>query len=525
MRTSSKISAWLAGFSSICGLFIYVIAPHETTPALILLALTIFNVLFLGITERKNILYAIKTRAALHGANSLILLLAFMGILIFVNLIAFRHKHQYDFTETGFYTLSPQTKKIIESLPREVKLTAFFQTGSMEKNLFQDRMQSLIDSSDKIALTFVDPDKNPAITKQYGIATYGTVVLESGKRETKVKDPSEANLINGILKVIKDEQKVIRFLEGHGEKRIDDRENQGLSAVKTALEKDGFKVEKFLLLQTGEIPADTKLLVIPGPEKPIVQEEQKIIEDYLNAGGSVLLLLDPQSKFGMEELLKRWNIDVPDSIVIDPMSKLFGGDYAAPVVSQYVVHEITRNFSLPTIFPLLRTVKSGNVDGVETIEFLLAGANSWGETNFTALNEGKSKFDEETDIKGPVPVAVVSTREIPGTEVKQKPGNSDEKTATTSSKNTRKARLVVIGDSDFVGNKYFNFSGNGDLFLNTASFLAEEENLISIRPKERKNSPLSLTRNQGIFLLMLGVFTPSLVVLMGIRTWWKRRRL
>jgi ABC-type uncharacterized transport system involved in gliding motility auxiliary subunit len=76
-----------------------------------------------------------------------------------------------------------------------------------------------------------------------------------------------------------------------------------------------------------------------------------------------------------------------------------------------------------------------------------------------------------------------------------------------------------------VGNKYFNFSGNGDLFLNTTSFLAEEENLISIRPKERKNTPLSLTSTQGVFILMLGVLTPSLVVLMGIRTWWRRRSL
>ena len=219
MKTSSKVAAWLASISAICGLFIYALAPDKTTPALVLLAITVLNTLYLGVSERKSLFRALKTRSAVHGTNSLVLVIIFLGILVFINLIAFRHNQQFDFTESGFYTLSPQTKKVIASLPREVRLTAFFQIDSPEKKLFQDRMQSILESSDKINLSFIDPDKNPAITKQYGITTYGTIVLESGKKESKVRDPSEANLINGILKVIKDEQKVIRFLEGHGEKR------------------------------------------------------------------------------------------------------------------------------------------------------------------------------------------------------------------------------------------------------------------------------------------------------------------
>jgi len=313
-------------------------------------------------------------------------------------------------------------------------------------------------------------------------------------------------------------------LEGHGEKRVDNFENQGFSTVKGALEKDGFKVEKSLLLQSGEIPSDTELLVIAGPEKPILPEEQKLIQGYLDEGGSVLLLLDPQSKSGMENFLKQWGIESPDSFVIDPMSKLFGGDYAAPVVSQYISHEITREFALPTIFPLLRTVTALKNTDADATEFLLTGANSWGETNLDVLKEGKSQFNEKSDIKGPVSVAVISTREVPakGTKKAEKNNKPD---STADLKNTKKAHLTVIGDSDFADNQYFNFSGNGDLFLNVASFLAEEENLISIRPKERKNSPLSLTSDQGILILMLGLLTPSLVIFLGVKTWWRRRRL
>jgi ABC-type uncharacterized transport system involved in gliding motility auxiliary subunit len=85
---------------------------------------------------------------------------------------------------------------------------------------------------------------------------------------------------------------------------------------------------------------------------------------------------------------------------------------------------------------------------------------------------------------------------------------------------------MVIGDSDFASNQYFNFSGNGDLFLNSASYLAEEENLISIRPKERKNTPLTLTRAQGALIFTLGtIIIPACTLFVGARSWWRRRRL
>jgi ABC-type uncharacterized transport system involved in gliding motility auxiliary subunit len=194
------------------------------------------------------------------------------------------------------------------------------------------------------------------------------------------------------------------------------------------------------------------------------------------------------------------------------------------VVAQYPTHKITRDFSLPTIFPLLRAVKSIKIDDTNTTEFLLTGANSWGETNLDALKEGKSQFDDKIDIKGPVSVAVIATREISVKEPEQKT-ETDIKKDSPTTKNIKEARLTVIGDSDFASNKYFNFSGNGDLFLNVTSYLVEEENLISIRPKERENKPLSLTSDQGMLVLMLGVLAPALTIFFGVRIWWRRRSL
>ena len=86
-------------------------------------------------------------------------------------------------------------------------------------------IEGYLAETDKIGIAYVEQDKNPAITKQYGVTTYGTIVLESGKKETKIQNATEENLTNALLKVTRDEQKVIYFLEGHGENQIESIEN------------------------------------------------------------------------------------------------------------------------------------------------------------------------------------------------------------------------------------------------------------------------------------------------------------
>ena len=80
-----------------------------------------------------------------------------------------------------------QTKKFLAELPREVKLTAFYQIETAEKDAFTNLITGYLEETEKIKVSYVDPDKNPAVTKQYGVTTYGTVVLESGFKETKIQ--------------------------------------------------------------------------------------------------------------------------------------------------------------------------------------------------------------------------------------------------------------------------------------------------------------------------------------------------
>jgi len=518
MKKFTSIAGWLTLTSGFAALFFYIVLPDLKTLILSLTALSISNGIFLLVSEGTSLKKFFSSRMAQHGTNAIILTLVFLGVLIFINLLVHRHKHRFDFTEANLFTLSPQTKKFIANLPREVNLTAFFQIETPEKNVFENLIAGYLEKTDKIELTYIDPDKNPAVTKQYGVSTYGTIVLESGSKETKIQNATEENLTNALLKVTRDEQKVIYFLEGHGENQIDSTENEGYQTAKKNLEQDGFIVKPLLLLQTGEVPKDASTLVIAGPKKPIQTEEQKALKSYLEKGGAVMMLMDPKSKHGMETFLKNWGVELGDNIVIDPMSKLFGGDYAAPVVNQYSTHNITSEFVLPTIFPIIQSVKATPTNKIEAVELLKTSANSWGESNFES---GTVKFDVDTDLKGPVSVAVVATKHLGPEE--DDAHDENEETQEQQIKQP-KATLVVIGDSDFSNNRYSNFSGNGDFFLNTVSWLAEEENLISIRPKEKRSSPIHLTSAWGSAIFVLGILIfPGIIAGTGIRIWWRRR--
>jgi len=523
MKQLSPFAGWAALIFGVTALVTYLFLPEYTLLTLIFVSIAGINAIFFLAVDRKEVLHALKTRTALYGMNATVVIFVFLGILIAINVLTFHHKVLWDLTESSVYTLSPQTQKIVKNLPRKVKMTAFFQIGNPARDEFQQLVEGYRELTDQIEVELVDPDRRPAVVKQYGVTTYGAVVFESGKQETKIKKATEEDLTNALLQVTRDQQKKIYFLNGHKEKNIESKERSGYSQAKQALERDHYEVKPLLLLQTGKVPADANALIINGPEKNLQESEIAAIDAYLNQGGAVLLLLDPQQDSGLTPFLERWGIDIRDDLVIDPLAKLFGADYTTPIISQVADHPVTRGIGQQTIYPMLRSVSAITTEDMETTQLLFSGPKSWSEKDYKS---GKVSFDPGIDLQGPVPIAVVTSKEIKSANsAESKPDASPEaKTALPAS--VKKANLVVIGDSDFASNQFFNLYGNSDFFLNTASWLAKEDNLISIRPRTRKWSPITLTETQGSLTFLLGVLVfPGAVILMGLRVWWKRRSL
>ena len=159
-------------------------------------------------------------------------------------------------------------------------------------------------------------------------------------------------------------------------------------------------------------------------------------------------------------------------------------------------------------------------DGVSGVELAKSSPQSWAETSKEELQQGAVEFHEGQDIAGPVPLVVVTTRDV--SQENEQTENTDGTAAETAQ--IPKARIVVFGDSDFASNTYLGLSGNSDLFLNTVSWMAEEEDLIAIRPKDPETAPLILTAGQGRFAFFLTViFLPLVVVGTGVVVYMKRK--
>lgn len=449
-------------------------------------------------------------RSTRFGANSILMVIIFLSILAILNFISSNHYHRFDLSSSKGFTLSPQTISVLKNLSKDVRIVGFFQEGNQSKERYKGLLETYKYHTKHFKFEFIDPDREPAVTKRYKVDEYDMVVLESEAKEARVKDLSEQELTNAIIRVSREGKKSIYFIEGHGEHGVNDSDKSGYSQVRDVLSSQGFDIKKLILIQEGKIPDDTAILVIAGPQKPFLQAENNLIGEYINGGGQLLLMIDPATGSEVEELIGRLGVRLGNDVVIDPLSRIFGGALNVPVVSKYPNHEITNSFNLVTFFPVARSIQFDQEKGKD-IDFkpvIQTGPNSWAETD---LEKGEAGFDPKKDIQGPVTIgATVSLQEREGSAIQKE----------------RRFRLVIFGDSDFSSNAYFSSSGNGDLFLNSLNWLAREEDLISISPKEVKGSRLLLTRTEGRRLFIIPVLLlPSLVLISGLMVWRKRRRL
>ena len=199
---------------------------------------------------------------------------------------------------------------------------------------------------------------------------------------------------------------------------------------------------------------------------------------------------------------------------LKPLSRLVGSDYHMPVVLAYERHAITKDLgTLMTLFPLVRSVQVAKdlPQGITAQGLAMTSAESWAETDLKALQEGRAALETESDRRGPITIAAVATIRASDTGTASSSG-AEPRDQSASAPGARAARLVVFGDAEFANNSLFPVQGNGNLFLNTVSWLAEEEDLIAIRPRRGGGSgPVMLTAAQAPsdFLAAGGDVTPG----------------
>jgi ABC-type uncharacterized transport system involved in gliding motility auxiliary subunit len=475
----------------------------------------------------RAILKGRKARAA--GASAGYALTVF-AVITLVNFLAARHHKRFDLTENKAFSLSEQTIKVLESLPREVILTAFFREVEPTRQKLDDLLAEYRYHSPRLQVKYIDPDKSPGEVKRYGITEYGTIVVESGKQESRVNTADEESLTNALIKVTRDREKIVCFSDGHGERALEDTERDGLSLLKAALEKQHYAVRALRLNQP--VPADASLVVVAGARVTLLPEEVRILGGYLEKGGRLLYLQDPETDPGFAEVLGRYGLRVRADVVIDKVSQLFGGDARIPMVpadGYDEVHPITKAFRYQTYFPLASSieVRSDLPEGVAATRLAQTSPYSWGETSQEEFRRGRMTLDEKADTRGPVTIGVAVTRRTPSAAPDASgPAGSGDAKDDAAAPSPAETRLLLFGDSDFISNAYFNASGNGDLALNAVAWLSEQEELVSIRPKTSTPSIVILTPQQvRYYFWSIVAMAPIAITVVGVGIWARRKKL
>ena len=465
-------------------------------------------------------------RQARYGTLMGVSILVVLGILVAINYIGSKQNKRWDLTANKQFSLSDQSRNVVAKLDSPMQVQVFAQEPQFPR--YQERMKEYEYASSKISTEYIDPEKKPSVAKQNNIDRMPTIVFNYKGRSERVNADGEQDLTNAIIKVVSGQQRKVYFTQGHGERDTTSSERDGYNTIASALGRENYGVEKLTIAQQGSVPDDASVLVVAGPRTDFFAPEVEALKKYLDRQGKLLLELDPPDKLdsppltNLIALAHDWGIQVGNNIVVDVsgMGRLIGTDASVPVVAPpYPSHAIAQRLSLLTAFPLAREASpvSGGVNGHVAQSFIETGPRSWAETDLKSLmTTGAVSLDESKgDKKGPIPLgSAVSAAATPATP--PKPGEPDAPKPET--------RVAVIGDSDFAANGTLGVPGNRDLFMNTIGWLSQQDNLISIRPKDADDRRITLTATQesNIFWLSL-LIIPGFIFGAGVMTWFKRR--
>jgi ABC-type uncharacterized transport system involved in gliding motility auxiliary subunit len=494
-------------------LFTGLLAEDINRYLIVSVGLVILGLAAYAIMEPNKVRRFLTGRQARYGSNTIVMTIAFLGIFIVGNVLAYQLANQnpeltWDLTEDQANTLPPELTKALEALPGKVTATAFF--SQLSDTTMAEELLSKIkaNSKGKFDYSFIDPDRDPQAALDAGITGDGKILLQMGEQQEIVAFASEAEILKGLTRLINPGNNVIYFLTGHGELDAEQAGDVSMTRARETLESKNYAVKTVNLLTEKQVPEDASVIVIAGPIQPVSQEEIDLLRDYLVKGGSLIVMENPTAltEFGEEAdpladmLVQDWGITLNNDIVID----LDSPEPTTAAAAFYENHPITVSMNrIPAYFPFSRSLNVADSAGEATLTPLVqTNQRSWGETDFESLRTGGQVVMDSGEAQGPLTLAVAGLNSTTG------------------------GRVVAFGTSDFAADQMFDTYGNGDMFINSVDWAAEQEQSIGITPK----TPTLRTFNAPdqfpwLAILLFTVFViPGLVILSGISTWLTRRR-
>lgn len=528
LRRYASIGLWVSGAALLAGIILLLIKliafmglytiPNSKAfnwGLLGCLGLVIIGLAVYTLIDPNRVRQFVTGRQARYGSNAAILLVAFLGILIVVNVIVYQYPLQGDWTEDKQNTLAPETLAALKALPSPVHAIAFY-TSSSSPTAAQKLLTNIRSKSNgKFSFEFVDPNLQPARAQQYQITQDASTVLLLGSNKELLTSLTEQDFTNGLVRLMNPGHRAVYFLTGHGEHDIQTASQTAFTLVSTALSAKNYTVQSLNLLAQNQIPADAKVIIVAGPLQPVSAQETALLANYLSHGGALVVMEEPT--YFMQSgntttattdpladyLATTWGITLDNDLVIDPQQN--PPDIVVADTQNYGSHPITTQLkNRDTVFINARSLTEKTVTNVSATVLVKTISRAWGLTDFSILKANTQvqlAYDPTKDLAGPLNIAVA---------------------AENTSNN---GRLVVIGNSEFAEDTYFSQVANSDLVINSIDWAAGQENQINLTAKAPIQRQLKVLDN--LTLLVIGIsfvfLLPLAVVAGGVASWLIRR--
>lgn len=407
-----------------------------------------------------------------------------------------------DITANNRNTLSPPSQQLLQRLIGPVTITAYIKRGLPLRNQLTDLIERYQRAKSDISLTFVDPTEQPDQVRALDIGEEGAVVVEYQGRSEKITFVNETALSNTLLQLLSSEHHWLSFLSGHGERSPIGTANFDLGEFGKYLKKHQYTAQPLSLATLPAIPDNSACLVIAAPSVNLLDSELDIIRHYLQQGGNLLLLTEPDLTL-VKPVLDELGIQTLPGTVVDNQAKLYGINNATfTLVSTYSVpHAVTKDLETMTLFPGAAALVSATHSLYDSVNLISSSNEAWNETgelanliNFNAANG---------EIMGPLTISLALTRKVAN----------------------KQQRIVVMGDGDFLSNAYVHNVGNLDLGLRLVKWLSQDDQVIDIPARMAPDQRLQLSK-LSVALIGFGflLVLPLALILCGWWIWRQRKR-
>lgn len=446
-----------------------------------------------------------KTKRQLKIQNGIFYILLIAVVILLAQLSLKTDSHS-DWTANSRHSLSTTTKDLLAQLDKEITIQAFISPNDEYRPALESLLKRYQRYTGSLNVDYINPDFSPELVRSLNIQQQAEMVITLGEQQQHVYDLSEQSLTNAIITVSRQREQWLVFIEGHGERTPLNQANHNLSTWGEQLKQKGLKFQALNLVSNSQIPENTAAIIIASPEKAWLDGEIQLIKDYLNQGGNLLWLAEPDSHHYLNSLAEQLGLEFVAGTVLDPNAESLGiDDPQFVLVTNYANHPVGNATTGVTLFPQAVAIERlDNNDDWQALALLSTQDNTWSETSSIG-QQTTDVFDLGIDTAGPLNLAYLLTR-----------FNDDSNT---------EQRIAVIGDGDFLSNTYVGNAANLELGVALTNWLVEDDDLIAIPLKTTIDNQLDLSKMQSLIIgLGFLIVVPLLLLAIGFWLWWTRRR-